>query len=93
MGVQAAGAELKDITLTPENQAESKEMVKVCFTCHSEDKAHRYLESADAHKLAGDALVIEGAWRPGRSVQGQADSTEPRAGVGRTPARPALHGD
>ena len=34
-------------------------MIKVCLTCHSEDKARDYLESADAHKLAGDALVVE----------------------------------
>jgi hydroxylamine dehydrogenase len=59
MGVQAAGGELKDITITPENQAKRNEMIKVCLTCHSEDKARGYLESADAHKLAGDALVIE----------------------------------
>src|SRR5512132_2239873 len=59
MGVQAAGGELKDITVTPENQAKRNEMIKVCLTCHSEDKARGYLESADAHKLAGDALVIE----------------------------------
>jgi hydroxylamine dehydrogenase len=59
MGVQAAGGELKDITLTAENQARRNEMIKVCLTCHSEDKARGYLESADAHKLAGDALVIE----------------------------------
>lgn len=26
---------------------------------HSEDKAREYLHSADAHKLAGEALVIE----------------------------------
>jgi multi-heme cytochrome with CxxCH motif/cbb3-type cytochrome c oxidase subunit III len=60
MGVQPAGGELKDITVTPENQAKRNEMVKVCLTCHSEDKARNYLQSADAHKLAGDALVIEG---------------------------------
>jgi hydroxylamine dehydrogenase len=59
MGVQAAGGELKDITVTSENAAKRNEMIKVCLTCHSEDKARRYLESADAHKLAGDALVIE----------------------------------
>jgi hypothetical protein len=34
-------------------------MIKVCLTCHSEDKARGYLRSADAHKLAGDALVVE----------------------------------
>jgi hydroxylamine dehydrogenase len=59
MGVQAAAGELKDITVTPENQAKRNEMIKVCMTCHAEDKARGYLESADAHKLAGDALVIE----------------------------------
>ncbi|HET7341200.1 MAG TPA: multiheme c-type cytochrome [Methylomirabilota bacterium] len=59
MGVQPAVGELKDITVTPENQAKRNEMVKVCLTCHSEDKARNYLQSADAHKLAGDALVIE----------------------------------
>ena len=59
MGVQAALGDLKDITVTPENQAKRNEMIKVCMTCHSEDKARGYLESADAHKLAGDALVVE----------------------------------
>lgn len=59
MGVQAATGQLKDITLTPENQAKRNEMIRVCLTCHSEDKAREYLESADAHKLAGDALVVE----------------------------------
>jgi hydroxylamine dehydrogenase len=34
-------------------------MVKVCLICHSEDKARDYLHTADAHKLAGDALVLE----------------------------------
>jgi hydroxylamine dehydrogenase len=59
MGVQAAVGELRDITITPANEAKRDEMVKVCLTCHSEDKARYYLKSADAHKLAGDALVIE----------------------------------
>lgn len=59
MGVQAAGGELKDLTLTPENQARRNEMIKVCLTCHGENKARGYLQSADAHKLAGDALVVE----------------------------------
>jgi len=59
MGVQPALGQLTDITTTPENQAKRAEMVKVCLVCHSEDKARGYLESADAHKLAGDALVIE----------------------------------
>ena len=59
MGVQAAGGQLKDITLTPENQTARAEMIKVCMTCHSEVKARDYLQSADAHKLAGDALVVE----------------------------------
>ncbi|MBI4540787.1 MAG: c-type cytochrome [Gemmatimonadetes bacterium] len=60
MGVQAALGQVRDITATPENQAKRNEMVKVCLICHSEDKARSYLESADAHKLAGDALVLEG---------------------------------
>jgi len=59
MGVQPAVGQLEDITTQPENQAKRDEMVKVCLTCHSEVKARGYLESADAHKLAGDALVIE----------------------------------
>jgi hypothetical protein len=59
MGVQAAGGELRDITSTPEHQAKRNEMLKVCLTCHAESKARGYLESADAHKLAGDALVVE----------------------------------
>lgn len=60
MGVQAASGNLTDITVTEENRAKRDEMVKVCLVCHSEDKARGYLESADAHKLAGDALVVEG---------------------------------
>jgi hypothetical protein len=59
MGVQAASGELADITLTDENRAKRNEMVKVCITCHSEDKARGYLQAADGHKLAGDALVVE----------------------------------
>ena len=59
MGVQAAGGQLTDILEQPENRAKRIEMVRVCMTCHSEDKARGYLRSADAHKLAGDALVIE----------------------------------
>jgi hydroxylamine dehydrogenase len=59
MGVQAATGQLEDITTTPENEARRNEMIKVCMTCHSEDKARGYLKSADAHKLAGDALVVE----------------------------------
>ncbi|MBI4013477.1 MAG: hypothetical protein HY359_14255, partial [Candidatus Rokubacteria bacterium] len=59
MGTQPAVGELRDITVDAENQAKRNEMVKVCLTCHSEDKARGYLESADAHKLAGDALVVE----------------------------------
>jgi hydroxylamine dehydrogenase len=59
MGVQAAGGELTNIAAIPENQAKRSEMIRVCMTCHSEDKARGYLESADAHKLAGDALVVE----------------------------------
>ena len=59
MGLQAAGGSLADLTLLPANQAKRDEMVRVCVRCHSEDKARGYLESADAHKLAGDALVVE----------------------------------
>jgi hydroxylamine dehydrogenase len=59
MGVQAGMGQLEDITVLPENEAKRNEMVRVCMTCHSEDKARGYLKSADAHKLAGDALVIE----------------------------------
>jgi hydroxylamine dehydrogenase len=59
MGVQAASGQLRDLTVTPENRVKRNEMVKVCMTCHSEDRARGYLESADAHKLAGDALVVE----------------------------------
>lgn len=59
MGVQAAGGALRDLTTTPENQSKRIAMIAVCLLCHSEDKARGYLESADAHKLAGDALVIE----------------------------------
>ena len=59
MGVQAAGGELKDLTVDAEGLGKRNEMVKVCVTCHSEDKARGYLESADAHKLSGDALVVE----------------------------------
>ncbi len=59
MGVQAAGGALEDITQTPENQEKRNRMIRLCMTCHSEDKARYYLESADAHKLSGDALVIE----------------------------------
>jgi hydroxylamine dehydrogenase len=59
MGVQAASGQLTDILDDPENRAKRIEMVRVCMTCHSEDKARGYLRSADAHKLAGDALVVE----------------------------------
>jgi len=59
MGVQPALGQLTDIVVTPENQAKRAEMIKVCLVCHSEDKARGYLASADAHKLAGDALVVE----------------------------------
>ncbi len=59
MGVQAAAGELDDLVALPENQARRNEMIRVCITCHSEDKARSYLRSADAHKLAGDALVLE----------------------------------
>jgi hydroxylamine dehydrogenase len=59
MGTQAAGGQLADILDEPENRAKRIEMVRLCMTCHSEDKARGYLRSADAHKLSGDALVIE----------------------------------
>ncbi|HKY59812.1 MAG TPA: multiheme c-type cytochrome [Gemmatimonadota bacterium] len=59
MGVQAASGQLEDILDNPENRAKRFEMVRLCMTCHSEDKARGYLRSADAHKLAGDALVVE----------------------------------
>jgi len=59
MGVQPAVGQLEDITQRPENRAKRNEMIRVCVTCHSEDRARGYLSSADAHKLAGDALVIE----------------------------------
>ena len=59
MGVQPAGGALEDIVVTAENRAKRNEMIRVCVTCHSEVKAREYLRSADAHKLAGDALVVE----------------------------------
>ena len=59
MGAQAASGDLKDLAAAPAGEAKRKEMVKVCMTCHSEDRARGYLESADAHKLAGDALVVD----------------------------------
>ena len=59
MGVQPALGELTDITQKPENRAKRAEMIKVCLTCHSEVKAREYLEAADAHKLMGDALVVQ----------------------------------
>jgi hydroxylamine dehydrogenase len=59
MGTQAAEGQLTDIVALDENRARRDEMVKVCLTCHSEVKARDYLRSADAHKLAGDALVVE----------------------------------
>ena len=59
MGVQAATGQLDDVTETKENRAKRSQMITVCMTCHSEDKAREYLKSADAHKLAGDALVVE----------------------------------
>jgi hydroxylamine dehydrogenase len=58
-GAQAASGRLADLPVLPENQAKRNEMIKVCLTCHSEDRARGYLRSADAHKLAGDALVVE----------------------------------
>ena len=59
MGTQPAGGQLEDIVADTANRAKRNEMVKVCVICHSEVKARGYLRSADAHKLAGDALVIE----------------------------------
>lgn len=59
MGTQPAGGQLEDITVTEENRTKRNRMIRVCMTCHSEGKAREYLESADAHKLAGDALVVE----------------------------------
>ncbi|HVP40227.1 MAG TPA: multiheme c-type cytochrome [Candidatus Saccharimonadales bacterium] len=59
MGVQAATGQLKDLVVEPGNAEKRNEMVRVCMTCHSEDRAREYLRSADAHKLAGDALVVE----------------------------------
>jgi hydroxylamine dehydrogenase len=59
MGVQPALGRLEDLLERPESEPKRNEMVKVCMTCHSEDKARDYLRSADAHKLAGDALVVD----------------------------------
>ncbi len=59
MGVQPAAGQLTDVTQTVENRTKRAEMIKVCLTCHSEVKARGYLESADAHKLMGDALVVQ----------------------------------
>jgi hydroxylamine dehydrogenase len=59
MGVQAASGQLDDLVAHPENAVKRDAMVRVCVTCHSEDKARSYLRAADAHKLAGDALVVE----------------------------------
>lgn len=59
MGTQAAGGQLQDLAALPESEKKRTEMIKVCMTCHSEDRAREYLATADAHKLAGDALVIE----------------------------------
>lgn len=59
MGTQAAGGQLEDLTSRPDNQKKRTAMIRVCMTCHSEDRAREYLGTADAHKLAGDALVIE----------------------------------
>lgn len=59
MGLQPALGQLTDITSSPENRMKRAEMIKLCRTCHSEVKARGYLDSADAHKLMGDALVIE----------------------------------
>jgi hypothetical protein len=59
MGVQAASGQLDDLVSHPENAEKRNAMIRVCMTCHAEDKARGYLRSADAHKLAGDALVVE----------------------------------
>jgi hydroxylamine dehydrogenase len=59
MGIQPALGNLTDITQSSENMTKRAEMIKVCAGCHSEVKARGYLESADAHKLMGDALVIQ----------------------------------
>jgi multi-heme cytochrome with CxxCH motif/cbb3-type cytochrome c oxidase subunit III len=59
MGVQPATGELTDLASTPAGEAKRVEMIRVCMTCHSEDRARGYLSSADAHKLSGDALVLE----------------------------------
>jgi len=58
-GAQAATGQLTDLPAQPENRPKRDEMVRVCLICHSEDRARGYLRSADAHKLAGDALVVE----------------------------------
>jgi hydroxylamine dehydrogenase len=81
MGVQAASGALANLAVLPENQAKRNETIKVCLTCHSEDKARGYLESADAHKLAGDALVVEargilaGLYKDGLIRPGHAQSS------------------
>ena len=59
MGVQAASGQLDDLVAQPENAAKRDAMIRVCMICHSEDKARSYLRAADAHKLSGDALVVE----------------------------------
>jgi len=81
-GAQAASGQLADLPVEPVNQAKRNEMIRVCMTCHSEDRARGYLRSADAHKLAGDALVVEardilaGLYRDGiiRPGRGQASA-------------------
>ena len=59
MGTQAAGGQIEDLAARAENQSKRREMIRVCMTCHSEDRAREYLSAADAHKLEGDALVLE----------------------------------
>jgi len=59
MGVQPALGNLTDITQSSENMTTRAQMIKICVGCHAEVKARGYLESADAHKLMGDALVIQ----------------------------------
>jgi hydroxylamine dehydrogenase len=102
MGVQAAGGALENIAATPENQAKRGEMIKMCLTCHSEDKARGYLESADAHKLAGDALVVEardlvaelyadGLIKPGHGTTAAGLLPGPRFSAIELPAAAAQH--
>jgi hydroxylamine dehydrogenase len=59
MGVPVTAGLLPDLAAQPEGEVKRVEMIKVCLTCHSEVKARQSLEAADAHKLLGDALVLE----------------------------------